>query len=73
MITSIPQQAADIRIRMKADMIKTIREHQGRSTFVHGPMIDALVQDAMHHIEPLLLLAAAAAQEVNLDEGDVDG
>lgn len=73
MMTSIQQQAADIRIRLKADMIRTIREHQGRRTFVHGPMVDALVQDAMHHIEPLLILAAAAAQEVSLDDGDVDG
>lgn len=51
----IVEAVEDIRVRIKADMIKTLREHQGHRSFVSGPMLDALVQDAMFHIEAILL------------------
>jgi hypothetical protein len=41
----------DIRARIKADMIRTLREHQGPRAFVSGPMVDALVDDALFHLE----------------------
>lgn len=41
----------DTRIRLKADMIKTFREHNGSRTFVSGPLLDALVDDAMFYLE----------------------
>jgi hypothetical protein len=41
----------DLRARIKADFIKTIREHQGPRAPIDGAMLDALLDDAMFHIE----------------------
>lgn len=53
------ERVNDIRIRLRADFIKTLREHLGRHAFVSGPMLDGLCDDAMSHIEQLVLEASA--------------
>lgn len=61
---SIEETARDLRVRIKADMIGTVREHQGNRAFVSGPMIDALADDAMYYIEDLLIRLALTESKV---------
>lgn len=46
------QRAQTIRARMRADMVKSLREHGVRGVSVD--ILRALVDDGMHHVEHLL-------------------
>lgn len=54
---SVEERAADIKTRLRSDMLTTFREHA--VTFdQYGELsafLDALMEDALHQIEPLLL------------------
>jgi hypothetical protein len=43
-----------VKVRLRADFVKVIREHQGRHAFVSGPLLDELTDVAMFQIEQIL-------------------
>jgi len=47
--------AAIIRERLREDYVKTLRQHLGQSFLITGGLLDALTDDAMHHVELLLV------------------
>lgn len=57
---SVEERAKDIKSRLRADMAKTLRQnglasHSGVALQGLGDLLDELMEDALHHIEPLLL------------------
>lgn len=53
-------RAAVIRERVRADLVKTLREHLGLSFVPTGAFLDALTEDAMVHVETQLSLQVDA-------------
>lgn len=57
---SVEERAADIKTRLRNDMAKTLSEYglltqSGQPVQGMGGLTDALMEDALHQIEPLLL------------------
>ena len=48
------QRAADIRVRLHADMRNTLENHGVRSPYYNRGLLNDLVDDAMHQVEHLL-------------------
>jgi hypothetical protein len=64
---SIEERAVTIRAQMRADIANTLRQHLGRGTVITGPMLDALVDDGMFHVEHLLVECACTEQREMID------
>jgi len=59
---STSEQQSDIEERLRRDMTSTLRQHGLPAPGIEvGELVEDLVRDAMHHIDPLLI-------EVNFDE-----
>lgn len=48
------QRSDTIRARVRADLVTTLRVHLGKSFAPTGELLDALAEDAMHHVDQLI-------------------
>lgn len=64
---SVEERAVDIRTRMRSDMIKTLRQHLGITVYIAGDLVDELLDDAMFHVEHLLVECACTEQREMID------
>lgn len=68
---SVEERAADIKTRLRNDMAKTLRSEVFADASLPGfsQLLDALMEDALHQIEPLLVEIDDAEKAVAAHSG----
>ena len=53
-MTDLQERSDLIRVRLRNDLVVTLRQHLGLMFAPSGELLDALTEDAMHPVEKLL-------------------